>query len=163
MSREPKRRMSDKLEKNSDHDLLIRHSVKIDSMFNLVTDLGNKFDQFAGRVDKRCERRQTEIYTKIEDSSGDNMDRDTFKWLMGFVILIIMAMVSAIGYNQVKIRSQESAYEFSIDQIKKNQKSIEKLQQIISLKLNFYDRYLIKNQMLEEQNNNDEMFNDSND
>lgn len=156
-----KRRITDKLKGSSDHDLLIRHSVKIDNVCKSVIGLGNKFDKFSDKVDKfsdkvdkRCERRQVEIYDKIDVGSEDKMDRDTFKWLMGFMILIIMAIVSAIGYNQVKIKVHESVYKFNIEQIRNNQESIKELQTIIDLKLSNFIKNKLEKHVLDGTNNN---------
>lgn len=78
----------------SDHDLLIAHSVKIDSLCALMKGIDEKFD----KLNVSDTDTHKEIFVKIDRKTEDA----TFRWLIGLLIIIMMAFASMAGTCLVK-------------------------------------------------------------
>jgi len=131
------------LEAKTDHDLLIRHAVKIDTMCAMLSTLGAKFDDFTSRVDTRCEVRQTTCTDKFAAEHDGRMDVNTVRWLIGILIIVILSIAGTVGYNQLELQKQRNDHDLithqiktNTDDIKQNQGAIKAVQQIILNKIN---------------------------
>lgn len=137
------RRRTDMLEPKSDHDLLIRHAVKIDNLCALMSSLNTKFEFFATRVDDRCNVRHNDIQYRFTSEHEGRMDITTSRWLIGLLVLVISGIIGTVGYNQVELQKQRNTHNLithqiktNTENIKQNQKTIGEVQQIILRKIN---------------------------
>jgi hypothetical protein len=118
-----------------DHDLIIKHSVKIDNLCKLVKLVDIKLDKHHDKMDERCEKRRTEFTEQIDNSLEDVMSKDTIKWVLGIMILVMIAVSGSVGFNQVKIQKNEGRFDECLIQIKDNQKTIKNMQKILNIKM----------------------------
>jgi len=88
------------MDRPSDHDLLIAHSVKIDALCALTKSIDKKLGTFADKLDLRCvtthatlSETHREIFDKIDTKTNDT----TFRWLVGAILVIVMAFASMAG------------------------------------------------------------------
>lgn len=95
------RRKTDKFAPETDHDLLIMHSVKIDNLCKLTKGVAKKLDTYSEKIELRCEHRYETFNTRIDKSSDDKVDENTFRWIIGIMIFAMISMVAMIGVNQV--------------------------------------------------------------
>lgn len=123
------RRKADKFAEDSDHDLLVMHSVKINHICKLVKEVGEKFDNYSDKMDTRCEHRLENFTSKIDHNAEDTLDGNTFKWIIGIMIFAMISMVAMIGVNQVSSSRNGILIETNIGHIEEakiNAKEFEK-------------------------------------
>lgn len=127
----------------SDHDLLIRHAVKIDTMCGMVVTLGSKFDAFTTKIDERCGNRLETFNGQLVEEHNGRMDIITVRWLIGILVAIICGIIGTVGYNQQELKLQRHTtalitqqIKTNTDDIKQNQVTIGSIQQIILNKIN---------------------------
>ena len=118
------RRSSDKLLDQSDHDLLINHTVKLEFLCDLLEDYHIKFDGFAESSALRCEARHNQI-----------IDKSIFKWIIGILVFVIISVAATIGIDQSRISSQYILIQENTRRIKENKVEIDELRKAINLKL----------------------------
>lgn len=125
------RRKSDMLEHKSDHDLLIRHAVKIDSLCEMMGSMTSKLDLFATRVDDRCSTRYSEVQTAFLKEHDGRMDIVTVRWLIGILVVIIVSVIGAVSYNRIELQKQVSKHDLIMQHIKSNTSDIKQNQAVI--------------------------------
>ena len=132
----------------SDHDLIIRHTVKINQLCTLVTSMDKKMDYNIGKifdkidghadkVDKKCEGRKAscELGTQSIATQLDNkLDNITFRWLFGIFTLILLTFFGIMGMNKLEIHNNKKdintnkkEVEYNFEKIQKNVEGVEKL------------------------------------
>lgn len=125
-----------KFDNMTDHDLIIAHSVKIDTLCKLVRsnnthflNFSDRFDSqlsaFSDKLDARCihthdsiSNTHKEIFAKV-DGKTDNM---TFRWLVGIIVFVILALAGVVGSDYADIHANKGAIiqiESCIDDMKK--------------------------------------------
>lgn len=118
------RRSADKLLDQSDHDLLINHTVKLEFLCDLLEDYHVKFDKFSESSALRCEARHEKI-----------IDKSIFKWIIGILIFVIISVATTIGIDQIKISNQHILIMKNAERIKENKAEIDELKRTINAKL----------------------------
>jgi len=106
-----------------DHDLLIKHSVKLDTMCKLQQNIIVKLDSFIDKIDDRCEKR-LDLITKEADSAVQNT---TFWSLLTILVIVLMAMSATIGFNRTLSNRNEIQIAFNTAQIKGQLEAFDKL------------------------------------
>ena len=125
------RRKADKFVHDTDHDLIVRHSVKIDNLCKLMQELGTKFDDYSNKVDERCESRLENFTTKIDHTAEEAVDENTFRWIVGIMIFAMISMVAMIGVNQVSGSRNSLLIEANIEHIKEIEKDAKEFEKKI--------------------------------
>lgn len=118
-------RTAEKLKNYSDHDLLIGHHVKIDSLSMFVHDLGRKMENQATSINIKWDDRQQHCEEKLTKKVDEKVDMTTFKWLMGIIIAIVIAQFAVVGANYISMISLEQTFKAHI-QIANTKESFEK-------------------------------------
>ena len=98
------RRYTDHILKASDHDILIEVHTKINDLCDSHKDTRKELKEFADRIDTRCETR----LDLINRNHGHIIGKTMFKWLFGFLILAMLTLYSAAGFNSVSVAKNES-------------------------------------------------------
>ncbi len=93
---EPNRRLTDNM---SDHDILVAHTIKIDSICNLIRENNNKLDAYIDKLDHRCET----AHERIGDQIDNTISKGTIKWGAGIIFVAFVSIISTLGLNQVLI------------------------------------------------------------
>ena len=98
----------------TDHDLLIAHTVKIDTLCKLVRANNAQLSEFSDKLDKRCvhihdgiTETHREIFTKIDNKT----DNTTFRWIVGIIVLVAITVAGVIGPNLATIYTNKKAIE----------------------------------------------------
>lgn len=96
----------------TDHDLLIQHTVKIDTLCKLMRANSKQLSAFSDKLDKRCVHihdgitdTHREIFTKIDKKT----DSITFRWLIGIIILVVLTMAGVVGTDVVDVQANKKA------------------------------------------------------
>lgn len=116
---ELKRRSSDKFETQTDHDLLVSHSVKINTICRTLNEMHKTFgdvrkeikdhagkveDKFE-KIDNKTEERMIWLGEVLQKQSDNYMDKKTLLWLFGVLTAVVLSCASVIGYNQISINT----------------------------------------------------------
>ena len=117
------RRYSDHVKKASDHDLLIRLHTKMDAVCAAHKETREEVKAFADRIDTRCETRLGLINRNHEHI----MDKTTFKWLFGLLILALVTLYSVAVTNTISLTRNEAQIISNGIQIGLNAEALEKL------------------------------------
>lgn len=108
-----------KFDNMTDHDLLIAHTVKIDTLCKLVRSNNKQFATFSDRFERQLEtyatkldQRCVHIHDGITDTHKEifakvdkKVDGTTFRWVVGIIVLVILSMVGVIGNDLVNSRA----------------------------------------------------------
>lgn len=87
----------------SDHDLLITHSGQLAEACKMIKDTKQSLTDFIEKIDYRCETRRTEI----QNAQDKTMRTATFWKILTITVIIIMAMMGAMGYNRtISLRNE---------------------------------------------------------
>lgn len=103
-----------KYDNMTDHDLLIRHTVKIDTLCKLMRANSEQLSAVSDKLDKRCVHIHDgitdtlrEIFTKMDNKTDDT----TFRWVIGIIVLIAITVAGVIGPNLATIHTNKKAIE----------------------------------------------------
>jgi len=91
----------------SDHDLLITHSGQLQSACEMIRDTNKTLTDFIVKIDARCETRKTET-TRIQENS---MRTSTFWKILTILVVILMAMLGAMGHTRDMVLRNETRIE----------------------------------------------------
>jgi len=80
----------------SDHDLLIIHSGQLQAACKMIGETNKTLTDFIVKIDKRCDTRRLETQ-QIQENA---MKTSTFWKILTILVVILMAMMGAMGYNR---------------------------------------------------------------
>ena len=95
------------MSEKTDHDLIVEHSIEIKTLCKSVDNLGDKFDNFREKEELYGKQNRKNIYDKIEHL----VDKKTFRWIVGIIIVVIIGISSVARVNQVNISENKGAVE----------------------------------------------------
>ena len=117
------RRYTDHIEKASDHDLLTKLNSKMDSVCKAHKDTQDFLKDSIKTIDTRCESR----LVLINQNHDKAVDKPMFKWLIGILIIVLLAGFSVAKMNSSAISKSEATIIANGKQIGENAKAIHKL------------------------------------
>lgn len=79
----------------TDHDLIVEHSVKIDTLCGLVKDQIGKIELERSRVSET----HREIFLKVDKKTDDT----TFRWVAGILISVVILLFSCFGAGMMQV------------------------------------------------------------
>jgi hypothetical protein len=105
---------AENLDNLSDHDLLIAHSGKIDSLCVLMRVNNGHLKEFNRNLVDRCAHNHKalaathkEIFGKIDKK----VDTGTVKWIVGVAVLLVICVAGLVGPQLAYIPAQGEAIE----------------------------------------------------
>jgi len=99
-----------------DHDLLTKHSVKLDAICASQNRTEKNVLEFIEKIDKRCDKRKDDVQIMHDKT----MKSTTFWKLVTILIVILTAMVATMGLNRTISLRNEIQIEHNTELIKKN-------------------------------------------
>lgn len=120
------RRKADKMEELTDHELLIIHSLKIDTLCKMMEKYNATFDKYIEKMDNRCLVSNNK-YDDIKKEIPELVKNSTMRWGLVILISILLSLARTLSYNQKAISVNIKAIESIEKSVDKNSEDIGKL------------------------------------